>query len=177
MSTTNAGSASKPDVYNPWRVSLENCISGDNYLRASEYRDLIEELDDLYRWRAAIDDALVCAHLGVATEPYDDLNKLLQWHHDVWLDPAVSSDAQALIDLGRAEADAEIARLRAECDAITDLNHAQWSALENVRLLAARHRKEEWAAHMLRFCSEAGNKSVAIHRAAVDAAIAKGEGA
>lgn len=40
------------DLHNPWRTSLENCISGDNYLRAREYRDLIEELDDLYRLRA-----------------------------------------------------------------------------------------------------------------------------
>ena len=39
------------DFYNPWRESLENCISGDNYLRASEYRELIEELDDLSRYR------------------------------------------------------------------------------------------------------------------------------
>jgi len=30
------------------------------------------------------------------------------------------------------------------------------AALENVRLLAARHRKEEWAGHMLRFCADAG---------------------
>ena len=29
-------------------------------------------------------------------------------------------------------------------------------ALENVRLLAARHRTEEWAGHMLRFCADAG---------------------
>jgi len=29
-------------------------------------------------------------------------------------------------------------------------------ALENCRLLAARHRKEEWAQHILRFCEEAG---------------------
>jgi hypothetical protein len=29
-------------------------------------------------------------------------------------------------------------------------------ALENCRLLAARHRKEEWASHVLRFCNEAG---------------------
>jgi hypothetical protein len=40
------------DLHNPWRDSLENCISGDNYLRASEYRELIAELDDLYRLRA-----------------------------------------------------------------------------------------------------------------------------
>lgn len=45
--------AEPAEVYNPWRASLENCISGDNYLRASEYSDLIEELDELYRLRAA----------------------------------------------------------------------------------------------------------------------------
>jgi hypothetical protein len=61
---------------------------------------------------------------------------------------------------------------QAECDAIAELNHAQWLALENVRLLAARHRKEEWAQHMLRFCEEAGVKAVAIHRRASDAALA-----
>lgn len=36
------------EFHNPWRASLENCISGDNYLRASEYRDLIADLDRLY---------------------------------------------------------------------------------------------------------------------------------
>ena len=30
------------------------------------------------------------------------------------------------------------------------------AALENCRLLAARHRKEEWAGHVLRFCVESG---------------------
>lgn len=29
-------------------------------------------------------------------------------------------------------------------------------ALENCRLLAARHRKEEWAGHIMRFCKDAG---------------------
>ena len=49
-----AAQQDEPVVFhNPWRFSLENCISGDNYLRASEYRDLIEDLDDLYRMRAA----------------------------------------------------------------------------------------------------------------------------
>jgi hypothetical protein len=35
-------------IYNPWREFIENCISGDNYFRASEYRDLLEELDAHY---------------------------------------------------------------------------------------------------------------------------------
>jgi hypothetical protein len=32
-------------------------------------------------------------------------------------------------------------------------------ALENVRLLASRHSREEWAQHMLRFCSDVGVKT------------------
>lgn len=58
--------------------------------------------------------------------------------------------------------------LRGEIDAITELNHAQWLALENVRTLAARHRKEEWAQHLLRWCEEAGNASRTL-RAALSA--------
>lgn len=51
--TAQPAQAEPAEFHNPWRASLENCISGDNYLRASEYRDLIEELDDMYRLRAA----------------------------------------------------------------------------------------------------------------------------
>ena len=45
------------EFHNPWRASLENCISGDNYLRSREYHELIEELDDLYRMRLAAPQA------------------------------------------------------------------------------------------------------------------------
>jgi len=45
--------------------------------------------------------------------------------------------------LTRAEAaEAEVARLR--------------TAMEDCRLLAAKHRHEEWAVHVLRFCTKAG---------------------
>lgn len=57
-----------------------------------------------------------------------------------------------------------------ERDAIAELNHAQWLALENVRYLAARHRKEEWAQHMLRFVAEAGTNKAQITRQQVEAA-------
>ena len=33
--------------YNPWREFVENCISGDNYFRASEYREIIDDIDGL----------------------------------------------------------------------------------------------------------------------------------
>lgn len=69
----------------------------------------------------------------------------------------------------RQERDAlavRVRKLEAERDAITELNHTQWLALENVRHLAARNRNEEWAQHMLRWCTEAGN-AARILRAAL----------
>ena len=39
---------------NPWRELLENCIDGSNYLRAGEYRDIIEYIDGLQRELAAV---------------------------------------------------------------------------------------------------------------------------
>jgi pyruvate/2-oxoglutarate dehydrogenase complex dihydrolipoamide acyltransferase (E2) component len=67
------------------------------------------------KWREAIDEAMVTAHIGVAEgDPYDCLNRLLEWHHDIWLDPAVCSEAQALIDKGKAEAKAELAAAPAQ---------------------------------------------------------------
>ncbi len=63
--------------------------------------------------------------------------------------------------------------LRVECDAITELNFAQWLALENVRLLAARYHNEEWASHMLRFIENAGTNKAQITRLQVNNALAK----
>lgn len=40
-------------------------------------------------------------------------------------------------------------------------------ALENVRMLAARHHKEEWAQHMLRFCTDAGVTASPLREAGV----------
>jgi hypothetical protein len=50
----------------------------------------------------------------------------------------------------------EIERMREEL-AAAHLNLEQkQKALENIRLFSARHRKDEWATHVLRFCSEGG---------------------
>jgi hypothetical protein len=40
-------------AYNPWRVFIENVISGDNYFRTSEWHDLLEDLDRLYAIEAS----------------------------------------------------------------------------------------------------------------------------
>ena len=42
------------------------------------------------------------------------------------------------------------------CDALKQQRDELVAALENCRLLAARHRKEEWATHILRFCVDSG---------------------
>lgn len=55
-------------------------------------------------WKLAIDEAMVSVHIGVAEgDPIDCLNRLLAWHQTIALDPAVSSEAQALIDKGKLE--------------------------------------------------------------------------
>ena len=49
-----------------------------------------------------------------------------------------------------------VAELGKERDALKQQRDDLLAALENCRLLAARHRKEEWATHILRFCGESG---------------------
>ena len=56
--------------------------------------------------------------------------------------------------LETAKKDAE--RMRDECDQITEMNHAQWLALENCKAIAARNRKEEWSQNIFRFCADGG---------------------
>ena len=43
-----------------------------------------------------------------------------------------------------------------DLDGMTRQRDLAVEALENCRLLAARHRKEEWAGHIMRFCKDAG---------------------
>lgn len=73
------------------------------------------------QWKAAIDDELVCCHIGT-TDSFPDakaaLKNLIDWHVSVALDPAVSSDAQALIDKGKSAAPAVREPLIDEMDAV-----------------------------------------------------------
>ena len=57
---------------------------------------------------------------------------------------------------------ARIEELERERDALQADNARLWEALENCRLLAARHRKEEWAGHVLRLCESAGVAATAL---------------
>ena len=61
-------------------------------------------------WREAIDAELVCLHLGTAESfptAKEALDALIDWHVATALDPEVSSAAQALIDRGAAQPQAE----------------------------------------------------------------------
>lgn len=66
-------------------------------------------------WRATVDDMLTTAHMVASDDPRESINRLIDWHVQVALDPSVSSDAQALIDRGRKAVREEIyARLCGE---------------------------------------------------------------
>lgn len=58
--------------------------------------------EDEASWRAAVDEMLtVCG--GVASDdPRESINRLIDWHVQVALDPTVSSEAKELVDIGKA---------------------------------------------------------------------------
>ena len=88
-------------------------------------------------------------------------------HNERW------ADHRRYVEIPLYTAPPDLARVTAERDAIAELNQAQFLALENCRLLAARNRNEEWAQNILRFCDEAGVRAVTMRQ--VKAALAKGE--
>lgn len=67
-----------------------------------------EELAVPNPWREAIDDELVCLHLGTVDsfpDPKSALDALIDWHVATALDPEVSSSARLLIARGAAVAE------------------------------------------------------------------------
>jgi threonine dehydratase len=84
---------------------------------ADQMREAIATANE---WREAVDDALVCAGLDCLApdaHPRDSLCRLIEWRLTLALDPAVSSDAAALIERGRREAMEEAA---VSCAAVLD---------------------------------------------------------
>lgn len=97
-------------------------------------------------WKQAIDDELVTLESTADSYPTakDALKALIDWHVSVALDPQVSSEAQALIDKGRApiaeEERAELERLRA---LINTPHTDDWMRAVD---LEAAHQQERWGA-------------------------------
>lgn len=62
----------------------------------------------LHEWRETVDDMLSVFHMVASDDPRESIDRLINWHVQVALDPSVSSDAQALIDRGRQAVKEEI---------------------------------------------------------------------
>jgi hypothetical protein len=99
-------------LYEPWRYD-------EPYDLIESAREQIEadgkRIAELKQWKAAIDEVLVCNHLGTA----DDfpsakvaLQRLIGWEISMALDPNISVDARSLQAKATAELEAENARLR-----------------------------------------------------------------
>ena len=83
-------------------------------------------------WREAVDNELICTHLGTADSFSDAgaaLDALINWHVAVALDPEVSSAAQALVDRGAAGAEPLTERSMIKLPRIPDHLNSQWPYL------------------------------------------------
>jgi phosphoenolpyruvate-protein kinase (PTS system EI component) len=69
-------------------------------------------------WRDAVGQMLATTEQTASDDPRESLNRLIDWHVSVAMDPLVSSDARALVQRGRDEAQPSAETLRtllAEC--------------------------------------------------------------
>jgi hypothetical protein len=58
------------------------------------------EIEKRDAWRQAVDDQLVLIYAPFVDDPKEALHRIISWHSDVAVDPAVSADARALIRRG-----------------------------------------------------------------------------
>jgi BMFP domain-containing protein YqiC len=94
--------------------------------RRASVAALEARIAELEQWKAAIDEALVCNHLGTADDfpnAQAALQRLIGWEVSMALDPEISVDARSLQAKATAKLEAENARLRKalmECGRATD---------------------------------------------------------
>lgn len=70
---------------------------------ASQAEKHAAELAKLRQWRDVADDMLTVLHEVASDDPRESIDRLINWHVQVALDPAVSSDAAALVEVGRQQ--------------------------------------------------------------------------
>lgn len=58
-------------------------------------------IERLRIWRDTVDDMLITLHTTASDDPRESINRLINWHVATALDPAVSSDAAALVSAER----------------------------------------------------------------------------
>lgn len=82
-------------------------IGGRVWIRLSDDGPEVEyvpagALEALQAWRDTVEDMLSVQHEVASDDPRESINRLINRNVAVALDPVVSSDAQALIDHGKA---------------------------------------------------------------------------
>jgi hypothetical protein len=99
-------------LYEPWGYD-------EPYDLIESAREQIEadgkRIAELEQWKTAIDEALVCNHLGTADDfpnAKAALQRLIGWEISMALDPEISVDARSLQAEATAKLEAENARLR-----------------------------------------------------------------
>lgn len=96
----------------------------DNALMLRVAREEIKrqaaEIERLQHWQRAVDDACTVSWVPVTDDARETVKALIARECQIALDPLVSSDAQALIDRGRKDAEAEIERLKTRLEVSPD---------------------------------------------------------
>ena len=109
--------------------------------------------------RAKIDFAAANGIMLSGFEPcgFERNGKTKYRYQEWWLayDEQINDEVDSLRDLLSVEQD-EIDLKQACIVGMSKNTERLGNALENCRLLAAQHRSEEWAKHILRFCDTAG---------------------
>jgi hypothetical protein len=125
---------------------------GRRCIRIDFARTLERELVATKAWKDVVIEGLVVAHIYHSddeADPRKALNRLICDQVAIALDPQVSSDAAALIELGRQELKAEVEALRAVVQSLVDGTNAygdggRWSVnMQTVLKARAALAKEQ----------------------------------
>lgn len=94
----------------------------DDALRVAreEIKRQAAEIERLRHWQRAVDDACAASWVPVTDDARKTVKALIARECQIAIDPLVSSDAQALIDRGRKDAEAEIERLKTRLEVSPD---------------------------------------------------------
>lgn len=98
--------------------------------------------DDNYNaWKDTVDDMLSVCHEAASDDPRESIDRLINWHVQVALDPSVSSDAQALVDKGRKQEYIPVFKV-VECNASIKFDVLSSMLLEEGVILYARNSQQ-----------------------------------
>lgn len=140
----------------------------DQYKRAEEYAAEWEK--EQHAWKEAVINELVVLHIYNSAhdnDPRKAIQDAITYHCQIALDPQVSSDAQALVDRGRAEARGEIeAKVLDEVADCFSNGHDSWEEAD-IRLLLKEIAAQKRAAMRM-----AIDRRTALACAAIRAGIA-----